>query len=641
MTPVRAYFEVPAADGTPPHDFYRLPFPNDIRRDPMTGHINLTGFPHPGTGPVGFDIVDRYRQAIEQEINGFGTNQEVFFRFSASVDFNTLTLGNSVQVIDLTSGQPPGSTSFSANTAGNRYVCPNILEVSTGVGAPMQPNHTYAVFLTNGIHDTMGHAITRDADFAPMLMPDAPADTRLTAAYAAYAPLRSYLTAHMIDPSTIVDAAVFTTQDPTRVASALRDAVRAQPAPVAHNFVRCDTGVMSPCDDGLTGADHVRGCFAADPAFDELQGQIDVPIVQQGMRPYSNPGDGMIQTDAMGHVMAQGTERVCVTVTIPHGVAMPMGGWPVVLYAHGTGGNYRSGVTEGLAASFASIDTGGGATAHFAMLGYDGVMHGPRRGMGVTDSPNVLFFNFTNPEAARDNVLQGTADVFALVRALQSVQLPMLPTATQTVAFDPMRVLFVGHSQGSTVGTAAVALEPGIRGAVLSGAGGDLRVSLTTKRHPVDIASLLPIGLQELSVDAGHPVLQLFQMYFERSDAVNYGPMILYNQPMGVPLRPIVQTYGLGDTYSSNGTMRALASSIGLQAALPIPGGTDAWPSMGVTLPVMNNVATSNGMTTAILLESDPMGAYDGHFVLFNDPTLKARVMNFLASVAAGMPSVH
>jgi hypothetical protein len=47
------------------------------------------------------------------------------------------------------------------------------------------------------------------------------------------------------------------------------------------------------------------------------------------------------------------------------------------------------------------------------------------------------------------------------------------------------------------------------------------------------------------------------------------------------------------------------------------------------------------GTTTAILLESDPMGAYDGHYVLFRDPVLQQRVMRFLATAAAGSATVR
>jgi hypothetical protein len=343
---VRAYFELPAADGTPPYDFFRLPFPNDIRRDPTTGKINLTGFPHPGTALLGFDIVERYATQSQIDLDGFGTNQTIYFRFSGAVNLDTLTVGTtgSVQMYDLTAGAPTESVGFSASTAGNHYICDNNVKVGTG---PMIPGHTYAVTLSTAIRDTSGKPVVRDADFAPMLATTAPGGASATAAaaYAAFAPLRTFLGTQGIDPATILDATVFTTQHATAEMPKLRAAVLAAPPATATGFVRCDTGVVSPCDDGLTGPAHVRGCVGpASTLFDELQGQITLPVMQQGTRPYTTLGQGAIQLDASGNPIVQGTEPVCVSITVPHGVTPPAGGWPVILYAHGTGGEYRSGI---------------------------------------------------------------------------------------------------------------------------------------------------------------------------------------------------------------------------------------------------------------------------------------------------------
>jgi hypothetical protein len=197
--------------------------------------------------------------------------------------------------------------------------------------------------------------------------------------------------------------------------------------------------------------------------------------------------------------------------------------------------------------------------------------------------------------------------------------------------------MFLGHSQGATVGTPAIPYEPSIAASVLSGAGGDLRESLTTKTHPVDIASLVPLALQDPTANDASPPLQIFQGFFERSDAVNYGREFFSSPVMGVPLRPLVQTYGLGDTYSTVPTMQALASTFNIPAANPIPGGMNRWPAMGIDLPAMNNVVG----VTAVILESDPMGAYDGHYVLFNDTTLNQRVMRYLASTVSGTAVVR
>ena len=639
--PVTAYFELPAADGTPPNDFFRLPFPNDIRRDPTTHRINLTGFPHPGTALLGFDIVERYVEQSEVDLDGFGTNQYVYFRFSGAVQQTSLTVGTggSVQMYDLTAGAPVDSLGFYAETAGNHYICQNNVKVTTG---PMVAGHTYAVTLSTAVHDARNAAILRDAQFASVMGSSAPSGATLTSAYAAFAPLRTFLRTQGINAATILDATVFTTQSATSEVDALRTTVRAEPAPVASGFVKCETGVTSPCDDGLSGAAHTRGCIGPfSSAYDELQGQITVPIMQQGVRPYTTLGQGAIKLDSKGHPIANGTEKVCVSLTVPHGISEPAGGWPVVLYAHGTGGFYRSGILEGLASAVTNVVLGGSKTAAFAFLGYDGVMTGPRQGGAGDQDPDTLFFNFANPVAARDNVLQGAADLFALVRALGTVSLPKLPEAADTTHFDATKVYFLGHSQGSIVGIPAAAYEPGLAGMVFSGAGGDLRESLLTKQNPVDIADLTPYVLEDTQVDVTHPALNMFQAFIERADPVNYGALLLSNLPTGIVARPLVQTYGLGDTYAPLLGLQAIASSIGLQPVAPVPGSMP-WPSStGLALPLSGNFDTSSGMVTAALLEADPKGAYDGHFVLFDDPALQKRVMQFLGTAATGTATVE
>ena len=37
-------------------------------------------------------------------------------------------------------------------------------------------------------------------------------------------------------------------------------------------------------------------------------------------------------------------ESVCLALTIPKDIEPPADGWPVVVYGHGTGGNFRAGV---------------------------------------------------------------------------------------------------------------------------------------------------------------------------------------------------------------------------------------------------------------------------------------------------------
>ena len=56
--------------------------------------------------------------------------------------------------------------------------------------------------------------------------------------------------------------------------------------------------------------------------------------------PYSLSG-GDFQYDANGTPIPGATEDMRVSLCVPKG-AVPAGGFPVVLYSHGTGGNFES-----------------------------------------------------------------------------------------------------------------------------------------------------------------------------------------------------------------------------------------------------------------------------------------------------------
>ncbi|HEX2874355.1 MAG TPA: hypothetical protein VHP33_24040, partial [Polyangiaceae bacterium] len=77
---VKAYFEVPGAVGADEGDFFRLPFPTDVRKDGDT--LDLSNFPTPGSSLLGVDPVQLYVDAVTENDSGWGTYPTVLFRFS-------------------------------------------------------------------------------------------------------------------------------------------------------------------------------------------------------------------------------------------------------------------------------------------------------------------------------------------------------------------------------------------------------------------------------------------------------------------------------------------------------------------------------------------------------------------------------
>lgn len=655
--PPRVHFEVPRAGAPPPEDgdFFRLPFPNDIRmRD---GKVDLSGFPTPGPGLVGFDPVARVIDAAQKVQTGFSTEPVVTFRLSRNFDLETIRAAQgpagspTLYFIDVDPDSPQyGSTpaySYFVTDGGTRYICPRYVQVRPTWNEPLRSGTTYAVILATGLTTYQGAAFGPDADMSALLGAVAPADPALAAAWAAYAPLRAYLAdpdKAIVTWDRVIAAAVFTTQRVSDVLPALRDAIHDSPMPQPVALTECQSGATSPCDDGLTGDDHVRGCFSQSERVHELHFKLPLPRVQAGTRPYLAPEDGGdLVFDAAGAPVLQGTEPVCVALTIPKGQAMPEAGWPIAIYGHGTGGTFRSAVGDaGLPLSAIALDDG--QTVGVATVGWDGPMHGSRAGAAL--SPEALFYNIANPVAARGNLFQGAADVFALVRALKALNIPAASSPTgAAIRFDSTKMLYIGHSQGATTGPLATPYEPDLRAVIWSGAGAGLVLSLLSKKQPIDAPLAAAIALQEIvsgapvPLDDRHPALALVQGLFDAVDPLNHGSLQTVTRDPRHPIQHVLQTYGLGDSYTPTSTIEALARVMRVQLVRPVH--EDLGPAFPpLDAPVTENLAVPGGRATAVLLQAAPSG-YDGHFVLFRDATLQRRYQQWVGTfVRDGAPTV-
>lgn len=637
VTP-RAYFIVPRGDPEADGDFFRLPFPNDIRGG--AGSPDLSDFPTPGTQILPVDLVRRYADASTEDLDGWGTNQAVFFRFSVAPDFGSVRAGDESFTLAIVNVDPDSPEvgqqhplGWYVTSGGGRYICPNIVAVKPLLGYPLRPSTTYAVIVTTGVRSDDGADYQRDPDLVAVLGDSMPGDSVLAEAWRAYQPLRTWLGTSERSPSTILNAAVFTTQDTERHTRGLRDVVRAQPAPVVSDLVVCDEGVESPCDDGLMGDEHERGCFAANPGFIEVHARVTIPFFQTGTLPFEEPENGGgIEHDAAGNPRVVRTEEVCMAMMLPRGEPPPEG-WPVAIYGHGTGGSFRSSASSGVAAE---LTTG---VPNIAVIAIDQPQHGDRRG-GSVRSPEELFYNFLNPHAARDNIVQGAAELFQLVRVAEGLDLPaaMSPTSSR-VAFDDTRILVFAHSQGATHASLFLPYEPLVTAAVLSGNGADLVQSLLNKHEPIDIAVVVPAVLADPgpnpaspAVDEFHPALQIFGAYFDGVDPLNFGP-ILANPPMGGPSAHLFATVGEDDTYSPENTLIAAVRATSLDVVPPrvfdFPGVFEA------TAPASGNQSILGSRRTRLFREYRPDG-YDGHFVAWRNPQGLRDTIGFLRDAARG-----
>jgi hypothetical protein len=637
--PVRALFNVPGATGTPAGaDFFSLPFPNDARL--KSGAPDLSGFPLPGSDMLGFDPVARLVGALEQSASGWGAYPTVVFRFSGPIQFASVAppppAPARMHWIDVT----PGATELGANAgwravydaSRTKYICPYWLVLRRHIGSPLLPGHTYAVWVDTTALAEDGTAVERSPELVSLLGPTPPADPVLAAVYARYAPFRAYLASQSLDPATVLDATVFTVGDVLAPMRSLATAMASLGAPPTEAWVRCDTGVPSPCPQ----AQGDRACGAANADYDEYHALVSLPIFQAGTPPYAESGGG-IQASVVR------TEQVCLALSVPR-ATMPANGWPLVIFAHGTGGSFRSHLVPEVAGALSHVTTAAGEV-RLAVLGIDQVEHGPRRGSSSA-SPNSLFFNFSNLEAARGNPLQGAADQLSLARWAATAD-PGAP-----IRIDPSGIVFFGHSQGSTEGSLGLPFADQVKAAVLSGNGASIGDSLVAKKSPVNIAAALPLLLggdsewddpTALRAGSFHPVLDLVSQWIDPADPLHFARLVARSPAASRAPKHVFQTYGLLDSYAPNVTLQQYAKAASLDQAPPDPSAApaDDLDIVPATAAVQGNLTVGTASYTLVVRQYGPPAGSDGHFVAFQQPNANRDIVEFLALAATGqVPSV-
>jgi len=630
-TPFKVFFQVPKA-GVALTDFFKLPFPNDARVN-ADGTLNMTDFPRPGPSIIGVDLIDLYADALSEDFDGFSSVANVTFRMSKEFDFDTIGAnGENVHFVDVTDPLDADfgsdrSRSFSYDPGQNLYECQHTLQVAPQRHDPLLPGHTYAIYISNAVRSAAGEAPTLDADLAIVLGDTEPADADLARAWNAYANFRAYLADQSLTTADLAGATVFTVQDTVGKAEALAAEVLAGPLPSLTDLTLCDGATTSPCE---IAGDTERVCGTSGGSFWEIHGRMSVPNFQQGIMPYDFPVMGGQIDYTAGVPQQNGTIDVCFALTVPKTAAVGAG-YPLVVHAHGTGGSFKAAVDNQIAEELASAST------PMATLTFDGIAHGERRGQSTRDSDGLVF-NVVNPRAARDNHLQGSVDV---MQALRVAQIADFTVGAVDVSFDDTKAYYFGHSQGANVGIIGVAVTDLAPAAIFSGAGSYLSEGILSKTSPVNAADGLSAVVGE-PIGNGHPMMTIWQTFFDRIDPVNFDPLILQRPPAGVASKHVFMSWGSGDTYSPESTMNITARAMRLQIAAPVVLAISGLAT--VNRPVTaNRTGGDTEMRTAAMFQYAPPTGVDGHFVSTRVSQAVTDWVNFLTSAAesgTGTPTV-
>jgi hypothetical protein len=590
--------------------FFDLPFPSDARLN-ADGGPDVAAFPDQGVSI----LVGLKGGAAARK--GVPVVPSAYFRFTGALaprDADTLVDGGdaaSILLLDVDPASPDKGKAYpvvASTLAPDAYVPTGLLGVAAHPGIVLEPRRKYAFVVRRNVGAEGGAQVEPAPAFAALARGETPQGARGAELAALYAPLWPVLDAKNIPRADVASATVFTTGDVVSDTAALSERVRAQYTPSITGFA-----LEADPTGALPEVCHVRAT-------------ITLPQFQKGTPPFDT--DGLFELGADGAPIKQRDEVVPVSITVPR-TPMPAGGYPLVVYFHGSGGVSREAVDGGDKSTAA--DNGRWPSTTLARHGFavaaSALPASPER---VPGAGSFDYLNLDNPIAMRDTFRQGIIEQRIFIEALSRVKIPAaaltgcsgpsLPQGETDYRFsmDPLSVQ--GQSMGGMYAHMMGAVEPRIRALVPTGGGGYwMYFILKTPKVP-GAAGLLALLLKTPEkLNHLHPTMQIGEMALEPIDPIVSVPRLAHAPLPGHPTRSMYVPVGKGDSYFPP----AIFDAIALAYAHPRVG-DEVWPSMGeaqklvgvsaaASYPVRENMKGAGGAYTSAVVQYAPTGAWDGH----------------------------
>jgi hypothetical protein len=636
-------------------EFYETPFPTELRRND-DGTVRLDDFPNPYAPPgeepdsQASSVIELFLSAGTQNMDGFGTNSGVYFQFDGWVDSASLpasvpesvSFEAAVYLVNVDPQSPGYNTFVPIETYFyediGKYHPPLLLAMVPVQGYVLRPLTTYAAVVTRKVKDASGDPLGVPQYFAEILQgiaPDAPLGEK---ALATYTPLLDWIEEQGIDSEQIAAATVYKTRDPISEMVAIVEADQAMATPELVDLPSLNV------DDCSSGCAFYDNCYDDDfyhyGEFYLVEGEFELPNWQQGTAPFADDGGNIDFVD--GVPQQNGSMTVKFALAVPKG-QMPAAGFPIIQYMHGSGGDRSSGL-------YTTDDTT--IPRGFAVGGIDAPLHGMR---GCDDS-GVLFYNFLNPHAFRDNIRQAVSDSVVFNRFLLNLELDAglfadvdASAATDgKIRFDDDNLYLHSHSQGSTMSPIVLALDKKVKAGILSGAGSSMILVLLTKTLPINIPAIVGAAInlkagEQLSIYS--PVLNMIQAMGEAADSLNFSRYVLHEPLEGFPAKQVYQPVGIVDHYVDPQQQHALATALGIDVTGDILDDDiltrlDLVGSGAVDYPVTGNIESVDGsLVTGVAhqfsppVDDDGDDDYEGHFVSTHEEDAMHEYGCFLQSI--------
>ncbi|CAN0347267.1 unnamed protein product [Laminaria digitata] len=636
-------------------DFFSLPFPSDARLT-AEGKISLSSWSEAYKNTT----LKLWFDAGDELLEGWSTIAGVFLTFDAPIDSSTLpaTLDASVAtepswpsvfLMDVDPDSPdrgelmPIECSF--NTYEGRLRVANQLGCKSPVGIVRRSNTTYAFVMTTDLLAEDGEVVAASAEMTSLLGGQDVEGKHGTITSAPYVEARDFIASQGLDAGAITAITLFTTGDPTARLKKIHDFYDALPEPTL------DTS--KPI------------AFVKDyPDYIVISAYYDVPIVQEGVFPYARPPEGKLSLAADGSVQQVDSQSIRVYLTLPK-ARMPEGGFPALLFLHGSGGVAEQLMDRGpYSANGTPPAPGLGPSAVVAKYGVAGFaadfqFHGMR--FDPPDTSGLKLYNLLgNPRATVDNFLVAANEVVLHARLLAGLRLDPadivgLPDGALDlqdanegmIYFNDDAFVTMGQSMGSTIGLPAINLDDITGATILSGSGGVLIEIAVTSEQPVNVADVLRTFLRyedDEPLDQFDPVLHAIQHVWDFVDPMAHAHRTVLDPYEGQSPKHVLQHSGIDDGYFSPQSRAGLSLALGLDLVEPVtePVALEimALGGHGEAIPTPASANGPEGVT-AVAIQYRP-SVLDGHHVAYQRDDAKAQYACFIYSMveSGGTPTL-
>jgi len=595
------------------------------------GTVRYGLLPNPKNNP----LTQLYINQADRETNGFSRMGVVYLPFDGPINADGLpgtpaeSLRENARVflvnIDRNSSRYAERIPIYAGwqEAPTVYLPGNLLMLLPYQGVPLAPEAYYAAVVLASLGDPDGYALASADALVAMRNGDVPEGEYGPMDAASFERLWTYLDEKGIPRHHVAAATVFRTGEFVSEMKALRDAVASLPDPAPY-----DLSLLKEYEN-----------------FYIVKGRMIMPIWQDGERPYYFGGGRIHFVD--GKPVRQWDEEIRFAVSVPKR-AMPDAGFPLLFFGNGHNQSYLQVFNSNSEPGHGGVPGDGPAWqfAHrgVACLDIEAALTKPR-------GPEGEIFNFLNLVAFRDNMRQGASEFSMLLKMARNLRIPrnlvpMTDTGGRDVLYDGSNYYYWGHSTGASLGELALAVEPGIRAGMVSGAGVSWGYNLVMKEMPFRLEPLFRFlsGADEIHVF--HPFALIFQNLCDPAEAAYYASHwirepLVENRPLNVLI-----IMGIYDLYFPPLMIDGLIVSAGTDLAGPLERveslqALDLSGRFHVPLPAGGNIESGRENRTGLALQYKLPDDVDGHKAPFYLAEAKHQYTCFFSSLAeTGTPMV-